>query len=163
VNLVTAFLAASVVGLFKRTINEVVGLAVFMPIVAGMGGNGITQTMTVIVRGMALGELEFSSARRALMKELAVNIAVAVVTGILLGAAAYLWKGNWSLGVVLALANIINTGFVAGIFGALIPLTLKAVGLDPALGSTIIATTFTDVFGFLSFLGLATLFMRYLG
>jgi magnesium transporter len=128
-----------------------------------MGGNGITQTMTVIVRGMALGELEFSSARRALMKELAVNIAVAVVTGILLGAAAYLWKGNWSLGVVLALANIINTGFVAGIFGALIPLTLKAVGLDPALGSTIIATTFTDVFGFLSFLGLATLFMRYLG
>ncbi len=161
-NLVTYLPVSLVIAMFEGTIEKSVALAAFMPIVAGMGGNGITQTMTVIVRGMALGELDFSSAWRALTKELAVNVAVAVVTGILLGAAAYLWKGNWSLGVVLALANIINTGFVAGIFGALIPLTLKAVGLDPALGSTIIATTFTDVFGFLSFLGLATLFMHYL-
>src|SRR5262249_55795036 len=148
--------------LFEGTIEKSVVLAAFMPIVAGMGGNGITQTMTVIVRGMALGELQFSSAWRALVKELAVNVCVAVVTGVLLGLTAYLWKGNGSLGLVLALANIINTGFVAGLFGALIPLTLKALRLDPALGSTIIATTFTDVFGFLSFLGLATLFMRYL-
>ncbi len=127
-----------------------------------MGGNGITQTMTVIVRAMALGELEFSSAWRALVKELSVNVCVAVITGVLLGLGVFLWKGNFSLGLVLALANVINTGLVAGLFGALIPLTLDWMGLDPALGSTIIATTFTDVFGFLSFLGLAALFLRYL-
>jgi magnesium transporter len=161
-NMVTYIPVSLVIGMFEGTIEKSVTLAAFMPIVAGMGGNGITQTMTVIVRALALGELEFSSAWRALRKELAVNVAVAVTTGLLLGVGAYLWKGDTSLGLVLALANIINTGFVAGCFGALIPLTLKALGLDPALGSTIIATTFTDVFGFLSFLGLATLFLRYL-
>ena len=161
-NMVTYIPVSLVIGMFEGTIEKSVTLAAFMPIVAGMGGNSITQTMTVIVRALALGELEFSSAWRALRKELAVNVAVAVTTGLLLGVGADLWKGDTSLGVVLALANIINTGFVAGFFGALIPLTLKALGLDPALGSTIIATTFTDVFGFLSFLGLATVFLRYM-
>jgi magnesium transporter len=161
-NMLTYIPVTFVIGLFEGTIGEAVALAAFMPIVAGMGGNGITQTMTVIVRAIALGELEFSSAWRALLKELTVNVSVAVVTGILLGLGAFLWKGNPFLGLVLALANILNTGLVAGLFGALIPLTLKWLRFDPALGSTIIATTFTDVFGFLSFLGLATVFLRYL-
>jgi magnesium transporter len=161
-NMLTYIPVSFVIGVFEGTIEKAVALAAFMPIVAGMGGNGITQTMTVMIRAIALGELEFSSAWRALLKELSVNVCVAVITGILLGLGAFLWKGNPSLGLVLALANIINTGLVAGLFGALIPLVLKWLRFDPALGSTIIATTFTDVFGFLSFLGLATLFLRYL-
>ena len=161
-NLLTAILAASVVGLFEGTIVQVVALATFMPIVAGMGGNGLTQTITVIVRGIALGELEFFSARRAILKEVSVNVCIAVVTGIIMALVAYAWKGNPFLGVVLMLAMIMNLGLIAGLFGALIPLTLKWLGLDPALGSAVIGTTFTDVFGFFSFLGLATVFLRYL-
>jgi len=161
-NLLTAILAASVVGLFEGTIVQVVALATFMPIVAGMGGNGLTQTITVIVRGIALGELEFFSARRAILKEVSVNVCIAVVTGIIMALVAYAWKGNPFLGLVLMLAMIINLGLIAGLFGALIPLTLKWLGLDPALGSAVIGTTFTDVFGFFSFLGLATVFLRYL-
>lgn len=161
-NLLTAILAASVVGLFEGTIVQVVALATFMPIVAGMGGNGLTQTITVVVRGIALGELEFSSARRAILKEVSVNVCIAVVTGIIMALVAYAWKGNPFLGIVLMLAMIMNLGLIAGLFGALIPLTLKWLKLDPALGSAVIGTTFTDVFGFFSFLGLATLFLRYL-
>ena len=161
-NLLTAILAASVVGLFEGTIVQVVALATFMPIVAGMGGNGLTQTITVVVRGIALGELEFSSARRVILKEVSVNVCIAVVTGIIMALVAYAWKGNPFLGLVLMLAMIINLGLIAGLFGALIPLTLKWLGLDPALGSAVIGTTFTDVFGFFSFLGLATVFLRYL-
>ena len=161
-NLLTAILAASVVGLFEGTIVQVVALATFMPIVAGMGGNGLTQTITVVVRGIALGELEFFSARRAILKEVSVNVCIAVVTGIIMALVAYAWKGNPFLGLVLMLAMIINLGLIAGLFGALIPLTLKWLGLDPALGSAVIGTTFTDVFGFFSFLGLATVFLRYL-
>ena len=161
-NLLTAILAASVVGLFESTIVKVVALATFMPIVAGMGGNGLTQTITVVVRGIALGELEFSSARRAIFKEVSVNVCIAVVTGIIMALVVYAWKGNPFLGVVLMMAMIMNLGLIAGLFGALIPLTLKWLGLDPALGSAVIGTTFTDVFGFFSFLGLATIFLRYL-
>lgn len=163
-NLLTAILAASVVGLFEGTIGRVVALATFMPIVAGMGGNGATQTITVMVRGIALGELEFSSAWRAVMKEVAVNVCIAVVTGGLMALlVAFLWKGNPFLGLVLALAMIINLGLVAGLSGTLIPLTLKWLNFDPAIGSGVVVTTFTDVFGFLSFLGLATVFLSYLG
>jgi magnesium transporter len=162
-NLLTAMLAASVVGLFERTIAEVVALATFMPIVAGMGGNGATQTITVMVRGIALGELEFSSTWRAVSKEVLVNVCIAAVTGSLMALlVAFLWKGNPFLGMVLALAMIINLGLVAGLSGTLIPLTLKWLKFDPAIGSGVVVTTFTDVFGFLSFLGLATLFLSYL-
>ncbi len=162
-NLMTAILAASVVGLFEETIGQVVALAIFMPIVAGMGGNGATQTITVMVRGIALGELEFSSAWRAVLKEVSVNVCIAVVTGGLMALLiAFFWKGNAFLGVVLAAAMIINLGLVAGLSGTLIPLTLKWLKFDPAIGSGVIVTTFTDVFGFLSFLGLATIFLRYL-
>ncbi len=162
-NLLTAILAASVVGLFERTIGQLVALATFMPIVAGMGGNGATQTITVMVRGMALGELEFSSAWKAVVKEVSVNVCIAAVTGGLVALlVAFVWKGNPFLGLVLAMAMIINLGLVAGLSGTLIPLTLKRLKFDPAIGSGVIVTTFTDIFGFLAFLGLATLFLGYL-
>jgi len=162
-NLLTAILAASVVGLFEETIGQLVALATFMPIVAGMGGNGATQTITIMVRGMALGELEFSSAWKAVVKEVSVNLCIAAVTGGLVALlVAFVWKGNPFLGLVLAMAMIINLGLVAGLSGTLIPLTLKRLKFDPAIGSGVIVTTFTDIFGFLSFLGLATLFLGYL-
>jgi magnesium transporter len=161
VNLATAFLAAGVVGLFQDTIAQMVVLAVFMPVVAGMGGNMGIQTLTVITRGLALGELQFSSALRAIVKQVGVGIVVGASAGLLTGAVAYLWQGKPMLGGVLFVAMIANMA-VAGLAGAAIPLALKAVGQDPALGSGVIVTTFTDVFGFLSFLGLATILLRYL-
>ncbi|MCZ6620952.1 MAG: magnesium transporter [Deltaproteobacteria bacterium] len=160
-NLLTAMLAAFVVGLFEGTIEKAVSLAVFMPVVAGMGGNGGTQTLTVMVRGIALGELEFSTAWRAVMKEVIVGITIGAATGLMVAVVAYLWKGNPALGLILALAMVINL-LVGALAGTLIPLALKQVHLDPALGSGVLVTTFTDVFGFLSFLGLATIFIRYL-
>jgi len=161
-NLATAILAASVVGLFEGTIAKVVALATFMPIVAGMGGNGLTQTITVIVRAIALGELEFSSAKNAVLRQVSVNFVIALITAGVTAGIAFYWTCNPYLGLVLALAMLINLGIVAGLFGALIPLTLKWLGFDPAIGSAVIGTTFTDVFGFLSFLGLSTIFIHYL-
>lgn len=160
-NLLTAMLAAFVVGLFERTIEEAVALAIFMPVVAGMGGNGGIQTLTVMVRGIALGELAFSTTWRVVLKEVTVGIVMGAIIGTLVAFIAYLWKGNPMLGFVLALAMVINL-FVASLAGTLIPLALKQLNLDPALGSGVVVTTFTDVFGFLSFLGLATIFLRYL-
>lgn len=161
VNLLTAFLAASVVGLFQESIASVVALAVFMPVVAGMGGNMGTQTLTVITRGLALGELQFSSALRAILKQVGVGVFVGAIAGVVAGVIAYAWLGNVMLGVVLFAAMMANMA-VAGLTGAAIPLALKAAGQDPALGSGVIVTAFTDIFGFLSFLGLATVFLRYL-
>lgn len=161
-NLLTTALAASVVTMFEGTINEIVALVTFMPIVAGVGGNGATQTATVIVRAIALGELEFSSARKAIIKQVSVNVCLALAAGALIAVAAFLWKGNPFLGLVLACAMILNLGLVAGLSGAVIPVLLKAWKFDPAMGSGIVVTGLTDAFGFLSFLGLATLFIRYL-
>jgi magnesium transporter len=161
-NLLTTALAASVVTLFQGTINEIVALVTFLPIVAGVGGNGATQTATVIIRAIALGELEFSSAWKAIVKQVSVNICLALAAGTLIGVVALAWKGNPVLGLVLACAMIVNLGFVAGLSGAVIPLLLKALKFDPALGSGIVVTGLTDAFGFLSFLGLATVFIRYL-
>jgi magnesium transporter len=162
VNLVTAFIAASVVGLFSGTINEVVALATFMPVVAGMGGNAATQTLAVIVRGIALGELTWSNARQALVKEGLVGIGNGVANG-LVGAVGVwiLTRGDWALGLILMAAMIINM-FVAATAGTLIPLGLRALKVDPALASSVFITTFTDVFGFFSFLGLGKIFVRYL-
>jgi len=162
VNLLTATLAASVVGFFEGTLSEVIALVTFMPVVAGVGGNGATQTATVIIRAIALGELEYASAWRAVLKQVSVNICLALVAGLIIAATALLWKGNPFLGLVLACAMIINLGLVAGLSGAVIPLLLKALKFDPALGSGIIVTCLTDAFGFLSFLGLATIFIHYL-
>jgi magnesium transporter len=162
VNLLTATLAASVVGLFEHTLQDIIALVTFMPVVAGVGGNGATQTATVIIRAIALGELEFSSAWRAIVKQVMVNISIALAAGALIAVAATLWKGNPYLGLVLACAMIFNLGLMAGFAGAVIPLLLKALKFDPALGSGIIVTGLTDAFGFLSFLGLATIFRSYL-
>jgi magnesium transporter len=160
VNLATAFLAAAVVGLFQNTISAWVALAVFMPIVAGMGGNAATQTLAVIVRGIALGELTWSNSRKALTKEILVGTGNGIATGAIAALVAWLLYGDPSVGMLLAIALVINL-FVAGMAGTLIPLGLKALKFDPALVSTVFITTFTDVCGFASFLGLATLFTRY--
>ncbi len=158
INLATAFLASWVVGLFEHTIQEIVALAVFLPIVAGMGGNGATQTLTVITRGIALGEIEFSSGLRAVVKEVAVGVAIGTATGIVSAGVVWLWNGNPWLGLVLLLAMIANLA-IAGLVGAAVPLVLKAARQDPALGSGVIVTTFTDCCGFFAFLGIATLLM----
>ena len=161
VNLVTAFIAASVVSLFEHTIDQVVALAVFMPIVAGMGGNAGTQTLTVIVRGIALGELNWGNTRKALFKEALVGLGNGLVLGTMGALVVWLMKGNPVLGGVLGLAMVINM-FIAATAGTLIPLGLRAMKVDPALASSVFITTFTDVAGFASFLGLATVFLKYL-
>ena len=161
VNLVTAFFAATVVALFEGTIERVTALAVFMPVVAGMGGNAGTQTLTVIVRGIALGELSWGNSRKALFKEVAVGIGNGLVLGLIAAVVAWGMRGNLAIGLLLGAAMIVNM-FVAATAGTLIPLGLRAANVDPALASSVFITTMTDVFGFLSFLGLATLFLGYL-
>jgi magnesium transporter len=158
VNLATCFAAAWVVGLFERTIEQVVTLAVFMPVVAGMGGNGGTQALTIITRAIALGEIEFSSGFRAARKEFSVGLTLGVVMGVASAGIALLWEGSPLLGVAL-FSSMVLTLSVAGLMGAAVPLALKALHQDPALGSGVIVTTFTDAFAFFSFLGIATLLM----
>ena len=162
VNLATAFLAASVVRLFTNTINEVVALAAFMPVVAGMGGNAATQTLAVVVRGIALGELTWGNARQAVVKEGLVGLGNGLANGLV--GAVVVWaitRGDWVLALILMAAMVINM-FVAAVAGTLIPLGLRAIKVDPALASSVFITTLTDMFGFLSFLGLATAFVRFL-
>jgi magnesium transporter len=161
INLVTAFLATVIVALFEGTIERLAAIAVFMPVVAGMGGNAATQTLTVIVRGIALGELTWGNARKALVKEAAVGIGNGVVLGIVAAGVAWAMRGNAALGLVLGAAMIINM-FVAATAGTLVPLGLRAANVDPALASSIFITTLTDIFGFFAYLGLATVFAGYL-
>ncbi len=161
VNLGTAFIAASVVAFFQDTISKVVALAVFMPVVAGMGGNAATQTLAVVVRGIALGELTWGNSRKVLMKEALVGLGNGLATGLVAAVGAYLLRYDPMLGLILGLAMIINM-VVAATAGTLIPLGLRALRVDPALASSVFITTLTDVFGFLSFLGLGTLFLRFL-
>ncbi len=158
VNLATAFLAASVVGLFRHTIEQVVLLAVFMPVVAGMAGNAGIQALTVVARGIALGETEFSSGLRAVGKQFLVGIAVGAVTGVLGAVVAYYLDGSPVFGLVVFTAMLASMS-VAGLAGAAVPLMLKALKQDPALGSGVLVTTFTDAVGFFTFLGIATLFL----
>jgi magnesium transporter len=159
INLVTAFVAAGVVKLFEGTLAAWLALAVFMPIVPGMGGNAATQTLTVIVRGIALGELTWGNSRKALVKEILVGVGNGAATGVVAALLAWAMAGQPSLGILLFLAMVINL-FVAGLAGTLIPLGLKALKIDPALASTVFITTFTDVCGFAAFLGLATMVLR---
>jgi magnesium transporter len=161
VNLATAFLAASVVALFSGTIDKVVALAIFMPVVAGMGGNAATQTLTVIVRGIALGELTWSNSRKALFKEAAVGAGNGMACGLVGALVVWLFYGDRVLAGILAMAMVINM-FVAATAGTVIPLALRAMKVDPALASAVFITTLTDMFGFASFLGLATLMLKYL-
>jgi len=161
VNTLTAMVAAGVVYFFQGTIEKVVLLAVFMPIVAALGGNAGTQSLAVITRGLALGDVTFGNAKRVLAKEITAGILNGLLVGIIMALIAYWYAGNYVLGGVLGLALICNL-FVAALAGTAIPLVLKWVKIDPALASGVIVTTFTDMAGFFSFLGLATLFIHYL-
>jgi magnesium transporter len=161
VNLCTATLAAFVVRAFQATIDEVVVLAVLMTIVASMGGNAATQTLTIIVRGIALGELTWGNSRKAVFKEALVGLINGVALGMVGAGVAWFLSGNLIIGLILALAMAINL-LVAAIAATLIPIGLRALKIDPALASAVFITTLTDVFGFFAFLGLATIFLPYL-
>lgn len=161
INLATAFLAAVMVSLFEDTITKVVALAVFLPVVASQGGIGGTQTVTLVVRSMALGEVPRRLGLRLLARELALGLIHGVALGIVVGFVAYLWKGNFTLGLVLGLAMLGNM-LVAGMFGAGVPLLLRHLKMDPAVSSAVFVTTFTDVIGFVLFLGLAAAFIDHL-
>ncbi|MGH8033294.1 MAG: magnesium transporter [Luteimonas sp.] len=158
VNLGTAFLASSVVGRFEGTIEKIVALAVLMPIVAGMGGNAGTQVLALMVRGLALGQIGRPNAGALLWKELRVALINGITLGVLLAGIVYLWYRDVPLSLVIASALTINM-CSAALGGVLVPLTLKRLGFDPALAGGVILTTVTDVMGFLSFLGLATLIL----
>jgi magnesium transporter len=157
-NLAAAFVAAWVVGRFEETLRQIVALAFFMPVVAGMGGNSGIQSLTVITRGIALGEIEFSSGLRLIGKEFVVALGIGAVAGGVAAGAATLWQGSPLLGGVLFVAMVVTIA-IAGMLGAAVPLLLKALRQDPALGSGVIVTTLTDVTGFVTFLGIGTLLL----
>ncbi|MFW6306521.1 MAG: magnesium transporter [Bacillota bacterium] len=161
VNLGTAFLAAFTVGLFEDIIAQVVALAAAMPIVAGMGGNAGTQTLSVVIRGIALGEVDSNESWKLVIKEGFVGLINGIFIGMITGIILYFIYGNPYLGIIIFLAMIINL-LIAGLFGFLIPFGLKVIGVDPALASAIFLTTATDVFGFFAFLGLAKIFLDFL-
>ena len=153
VNLLTAILASAVIGMFQATIEQVVALAVLMPIVARMGGNAGTQTRTVAVRALATKELTSTNAMRQIGKEVLVGVINGVLFAILMGGIAWYWFDSSTLGTVIALAMVANM-VVAGLAGATIPIALQRAGVDPAIASSVFLTTVTDVIGFLVFLGL---------
>jgi len=160
VNLLTAIIASLVISRFEATLSQIVALAILMPIVASMGGIAGTQTLTVIVRSIALGRVTFDNARRALMKEVSVGVVSGLIFAVIMGIIAALWfpELGFKLGLIIAAAMMVNL-FVAGLAGAMIPLTLQRLNIDPALASGTILTTVTDVVGFFSFLGLAAVFL----
>jgi magnesium transporter len=155
INLFTAFLSASVIGLFDGTIQQMVALAVLMPIVASMGGNAGTQTMTVTVRALATRDMDIYNAGRIIRREASVGLINGVIFAVMIGVVAGLWFENINLGGIIATAMIINM-LAAALGGILIPLLLHRFGADPAIASAVFVTTVTDVVGFSSFLGLAT-------
>ncbi|WP_395787969.1 magnesium transporter [Aquimonas sp.] len=158
INLLTAFLAASVVGRFEATIEKVVALAVLMPIVAGMGGNAGTQVLALMIRGLALGQVGASNIRVLLWKELRVAMLNGLALGAVLAGVVWLWFGDLALSGVIFAALVFNL-MAASLAGVAVPLTLRRLGFDPALASSIFLTTVTDVLGFLAFLGLGTLLL----
>lgn len=157
-NLMTAIAASLVIGLFDETLQSLVALAILMPIVASMGGNAGTQTLTVTVRQMALGDIAPAEAKKTIYKEVLISLMNGIVYAVAMGVIAYLWFSMPMLGVVIGMAMVLNL-LSAGFFGAVIPLALKKFGVDPAIGSTVLLTTVTDVVGFFSFLGLATIIL----
>lgn len=157
-NLFTAIIAAQVVGLFAATLAQVVALAILMPIVASMGGVGGTQTLTVVIRGLALGQIGFANARTLLLRETAVALINGLLWGVVLGVTAQLWFGSPALGIIIAVALLLNL-IGAALAGVAIPLGMRKVGIDPALAGSVVLTTVTDVVGFGVFLGLGTLFL----
>ena len=157
INLITAFIAASVIGMFQGTIDKVVALAVLMPIVAGMGGNAGSQALTLVIRGMALGQISHTNLKWLLSRELIAGLLNGILWAVLVAVIAWLWFGDPIISMVIACAMVINLS-VAVIVGASLPVMLKSMDIDPALAGTIILTTISDVVGFMSFLGLASIF-----
>ncbi len=158
INLATAFLGAWVIGRFEDTIQQLVALAVLMPVVAGMGGVAGSQTLTIAIRGIALGQLSKINARALMLKEAAVGILNGLAWASVVSVIVILWFGNVFLGVIIGLAMIINL-IVAAFAGAVIPMGLKRYGIDPAIAGGVLLTTVTDVVGFMTFLGLASIFL----
>ena len=161
VNLVTAILAGATVGIFSDTINKVVILAAFCPIIAGMGGNAGTQSLTLIVRGIALGEFTKENARKIFKKEIFVGIINGLAIGLVTALLGMVWAHKPIFGIVVGISMLLNM-CVATIVGYIVPVTLRKLKIDPALASAVFVTTFTDVCGFFFFLGLATLLLKYL-
>jgi magnesium transporter len=158
INLLTALLASWVVGLFEATIEKVVALAVLMPVVASMGGIAGTQTVTLIIRGIALGQVQPSNARWLFFKELAVGALNGLVWAAAVAVATWLWFGTWDVAAVIFAAIVINL-VAAAIAGVAIPLALKRLRVDPALAGGVILTTVTDIVGFAALLGLGAVFL----
>lgn len=159
-NLITVFASVSVIKLFESTIETMVILAVLMPIVAALGGNAAIQTLTLVIRGFALGEIEIKHARRLLFKETTLGLLNGLAVGIVAGGVAYLFGVSPMVGMLLFLAMTANL-VIAGFSGVMIPIALKKSGADPAVSASVVATTFTDIGGFATFLGLAYLFLKY--
>jgi magnesium transporter len=161
VNLATAFLAAAVVALFEGTIAKLTILAVYLPVVAGQGGNAGAQSLAIVMRGLVMREISKGKATRLIMKETGVGTINGAVIGLVTATIAWAWHGNPFLGLVIGLGMLVNLA-VAGLSGSAIPMLMKKAGLDPAQCSSIILTTVTDVVGFMAFLGFAVLFQSYL-
>jgi magnesium transporter len=158
INLVTAFLAAAVVSRFEGTIEKVAALAALMPIVASMGGIAGTQTVTLIIRGIALGQVEWVNARWLLWKEIAVGGLNGLIWAVVVGSVTIVWYGTWKISAIIAAATLINL-LAAAAVGVLVPLLLRRMRVDPALSAGVILTTFTDCIGFATLLGLGSLFL----
>jgi len=158
INLLTALIASGVISLFQETIEQVVALAVLMPIVASMGGIAGSQTLTLVIRGIALGNISSTNSKSLLVKEISVGLLNSLLWACVIGVLSSYWFNNYLIGVVIGIAMIANLGFAA-LSGVLIPIMLKRIGVDPALGGGVILTTITDVIGFSSFLALGTIFL----
>ena len=156
INLLTAFLASAVIGMFEATLEQVVDLAILMPVVASMGGIAGTQALTIVIRGMALGRVGSANIRALLSREVIIGSANGLFWSMIVGLAAYVWFGDFTLGYVIAIAIIVNL-IVAALVGTLLPGYLKSMQIDPALAGGVVLTTVTDVVGFFCFLGVATL------
>lgn len=158
VNLATAFLAAAVVSIFEATLQKVVVLAVLMPVVASMGGIAGSQTLTLMIRGLAMGRVQDANARWLLAKELSVGILNGIIWAIVVSGVTIVFFGTWEVGLIIAAAVVINL-LVAALAGVILPLAMKRLNIDPALAGSVVLTTITDVVGFMSFLGLGALFL----
>jgi len=158
INLLTALLASWVIGRFEDTIKQLVALAVLMPVVASMGGIAGSQTLTLSIRGLALGQLNKANAVSLMLKEGAIGVMNGMLWACVVSVIAIFWFKDTGLGIIIGLAMVINL-IVAAISGAFIPVTLKQLGIDPAIAGGVVLTTVTDVVGFMTFLGLATLFL----
>ena len=158
INLLTAFLASYVIGLFEATVQELVALAVLMPVVASMGGIAGSQTLTIVIRGLALGQLTSANTKNLLFKELSVGFLNGILWSVVVGLVAFVWFNNQLLSLIIGAAILINL-LVAAFAGLIVPVVLDKAKIDPALSGSVVLTTVTDVVGFISFLGLATLFL----